>query len=81
MIKKSCPECFSLKMYCPDCSKINTINDEANEFVIKEFSKLETAILKYMNTMKKTADMSDKEVMRITKADSNYFIKEWEKRK
>ena len=28
MIKKSCPECFSLKMYCPDCSKINTENEE-----------------------------------------------------
>ena len=40
MIKKSCPECFSLKMYCPDCSKINAKNeDDAEEKVINKYIK------------------------------------------
>ena len=26
--KKTCDECWSLKMYCPDCAKVNAENNE-----------------------------------------------------
>ena len=59
------------------------IDKDSEKFVIKEFTKLETCIFNYMNTMLESTEgqMSEKDVMRITKADSNYFIKQWGKLK
>ena len=65
-------------MKCFEQSK----DDDIDEYVIDEFTNLETAIFSYMDNMKEYTEraMTDKEIMKITKRDSNYFIKQWEKK-
>ena len=67
-------------MECFDQSKddeYDMTDEEISEHILGEFTNLETAIFSYMNNMKEY--MTDKEIMRITKRDSNYFIKQWGK--
>ena len=52
-------------------------DEESEKFVTKEFTKLQKAIYNYMANLQYVTDFSDKEVIRITKRDSNYIIKEW----
>ena len=53
--------------------------NEIEDFVVKEFTKLENCIFSYMDIMHDTG-MAKKDVMKITKRDSNYFIKQWNKK-
>ena len=58
--------------------KSNVMSEkEGDDYVSKEFGKLEKAIYNYMANMQYSTDFPDKEMIRITKRDSNYIIKEW----
>ena len=50
---------------------------QGDEFYQKEFTKLEKAIYNYMANIQYASDFPDKEMIRITKRDSNYIIKDW----
>ena len=65
-------------MKCFEQKKSNVMSEkEGDNYVSKEFGKLEKAIYNYMANMQYATDFSDKEMIRITKRDSNYIIKEW----
>tara|TARA_R110002110_G_scaffold329260_1_gene540735 strand:+ start:305 stop:508 length:204 start_codon:yes stop_codon:yes gene_type:complete len=58
--------------------KSNVMSEkEGDEFYQKELTKLEKAIYNYMANIQYASNFSDKEMIRITKRDSNYIIKEW----
>jgi len=52
-------------------------DEESEKFINKEYLKLQKAIYNFMANIQFTADYSDKEIIRITKRDSNFIIEEW----